>query len=106
MFGGFVRFFVIEALDSFRHGVRDHRDGMVADHGAGLVAPELPDGQASALLVHSNERVDEVDSAFLIDDRIERVRGAKRVPKRENRVLVGAAYGGRWFNTGVVWRCW
>ena len=46
-----VGFLVIEPLDPFRHRVRYHGDGMIADHRIGLLAGQLPDGQPAALFV-------------------------------------------------------
>src|SRR4029079_14346261 len=89
MFRGLVGLLVIETLYAFCHRVGDHRHGMIADRRVGLVAPQFPHGQSAALLIHPNECVDEIDRAFLIDDRIQRMRRTERVPEREDSILSG-----------------
>src|SRR5215213_2867961 len=93
----FVSFLVIETLDSLRHCVGNHRHRVIADHRVGLFTPQFPNRQASALFVDPNESVYEVDGAFLIDDRIQRMRGAERVPEGEDGVLFGLRSADRGF---------
>ncbi len=77
----------VDAVDTLRDRVGDHRDGVVADHGVGLVGRQFPDGQAAAILVLTQHRPDEVARAAGIDQREERVQRPERVPQGEDRVI-------------------
>ncbi len=54
----------VEAADAFEIGVGDHRDRVIPDHRVGLVAGELPHGQASAFAVLGQKGLDEVAGAL------------------------------------------
>ncbi len=81
---GFVQ---VEAVDAFHCRVRNHGNRVITDHRVSLICSQFPHWQTTALFVLDQESVDEVACAFLIDDGVERVRGPKRVPEREDRVV-------------------
>jgi hypothetical protein len=78
----------VESPDTLEPGVGDDRDGVIADHGVGLVGGQFPDRKPAALLVLGKERLDELACPLRLDEVQTRMRGAKGVPEREDRVLV------------------
>ena len=85
---GFVQ---IETVDALHSRIGNYRNGVISDHRVGLIGREFPNGQPPALFVLCEKRLDEIACTFLIDDRVERVRGAKRVPQGEDGVVCEVA---------------
>src|SRR5262245_58521964 len=81
---GFIK---LKTIHPLRCRIRDYRYSVIPNHRVSLVCREFPHGQASALFVLREECLDEVARAFAIDDGVERVRRAKCVPEREDRVI-------------------
>src|SRR4029450_13232679 len=80
----------IEATDSFGCGIGNDRHGVIPNHSVSFVCREFPNGQTPTLVILIQKRVDEILRSLLIDDGVERMRGAERVPKRKDRVVFEA----------------
>src|SRR5262245_34427924 len=84
---GFESFVQIKTADSLHHSIGDNGYVVVTDHGVSLISRQFPDGHTPAMFVLNNERANEIARELLIDDVVERVCGAKRVPQREDGVV-------------------
>ena len=72
---------------TFLIGIDDDGDGVDADHAVILALPHSPHREVPVLLVKGNEGVDEPRHSLRHENRVERMRGAERVPQGERRVV-------------------
>ncbi len=85
------RLFRVEPPEALQVGVHYHRDRMVAYHALVVLAPQSPDRQESRRPRMFQHRADEVVDALRRENRVERMRGAERVPERQGRIVVPAS---------------
>ncbi len=85
---------LVHAVDALEPGVGQHAHAVVADHAVGLVAGQLPHGQAAALLEARDHGGQEVARAPALHQGEQGVRGPVRVPEREHGVAVAPAHVG------------
>ena len=76
----------VEAAVALHVGVHNDGHGMIANHGTGIVAGQLPHGQDASLLILVQERVHIEGVLCRVDDGQQRMQGAESIPQREGRV--------------------
>ena len=73
----------IEGILTLGNSIGEERSGVVADHGAGVVAGKLPHGKHSTLLRFEQQRPEESVVEFGVDDGHQGMQRTESVPQRE-----------------------